>query len=95
MFFLLRHYAQGYGDAAKFDVRFRRRVPRIIMASMLMGWVLWGTYLLLQPVFEMRLWRHLAFFTMLSIGLVSYIWIGQKIGAFKVTDFKRAVKKKR
>lgn len=95
MFFLLRHYSQGYGDAAKFDVRFRRRVPRIIMASMLMGWVLWGTYLLLEPVFELRLWRHLAFFTMLGVGLGAYIWFGQKIGAFKIKDFKRAVKKKR
>jgi putative peptidoglycan lipid II flippase len=95
MFFLLKHYAKDFGDAAKFDVRFRRRVPRIIMASMLMGWALWGTFLLLQPVFEMRLWRHLAFFTMLGVGLASYIWFGQKIGAFKITDFKRAVKKKR
>ena len=61
------------------------------MASMLMGWVLYATYLALEPVFQMRLWRHLAFFTMLAVGLVAYIWIGQKIGAFKIRDFKRAV----
>jgi putative peptidoglycan lipid II flippase len=95
MFFLLAHYAKDYGEAARFDVRFRRRVPRIIMASMLMGWVIWITYLILQPAFELRLWRHLAFFAMLGVGLWSYIFFGQKIGAFRIADFRKAVKKKR
>ena len=95
MFFLLRHYAKDYGDAARFDVRFRRRVPRIIMASMLMGWVIWITFLILEPIFELRLWRHLAFFSMLGFGLYSYIWFGQKFGAFRIADFRKAVKKNR
>ncbi|MEP5758033.1 MAG: murein biosynthesis integral membrane protein MurJ [Litoreibacter sp.] len=95
MFFLLKFYARGYGDAARFDVRFRRRVPRIIMASMLMGWVVYGTYLIMEPVFDLRLWRHLAFTVMLAAGAMSYIAFGQWLGAFRVKDFRKALKKKK
>ena len=93
MAWLLWRYARGYGDAAAFDDRFKRRVPRIIMASILMGLVLYGVFLLLIPALGTPGWRYLALTVLLGTGAASYLGSGQLLGAFNIRDFKAAMRR--
>jgi putative peptidoglycan lipid II flippase len=83
------------GEVARFDARFRRRVPRIIAASLAMGAILWGTYLLLAPFLIMDYWRYLALLLLLAMGLVSYGVAGHAFGAFRLSEFSSAFRRGR
>jgi putative peptidoglycan lipid II flippase len=83
------------GEVAHFDARFRRRVPRIIAASLAMGAILWGTYLLLAPFLIMDYWRYLALLLLLAMGLVSYGVAGHAFGAFRLSEFSSAFRRGR
>ncbi|WP_417743154.1 murein biosynthesis integral membrane protein MurJ [Salipiger sp.] len=83
------------GDAARFDARFRRRIWGILAASVLMGTILWGTYLLLGPLLHRDYWRYPALVLLLAVGMVSYGAAGQLLGAFRLADFKAALRRKR
>ncbi|MCR8550779.1 murein biosynthesis integral membrane protein MurJ [Salipiger sp. P9] len=86
---------RAIGDTARFDDRFRRRIWRICAASLLMGAVLWGTYLLLAPFLGMSYWRYPALLLLLIAGLVSYGLAGQGLGAFRLAEFRDALRRKR
>ena len=81
------------GDAAKFDARFKTRLVRIILAAVAMGAILFGTAALLQPFFAMATVRYLALLVLVAIGIVSYFAIGQLIGAFRLSEFKRNLRR--
>ncbi|WP_335946646.1 murein biosynthesis integral membrane protein MurJ [Salipiger bermudensis] len=83
------------GDTARFDARFRRRIWGILAASFVMGAILWGTYLLLDPLLTRDYWRYPALVVLLAVGLVSYGAAGQALGAFRLSDFKAALRRKR
>ncbi|MBN9886967.1 murein biosynthesis integral membrane protein MurJ [Salipiger abyssi] len=83
------------GDAARFDARFRRRIWRICFASALMGAMLWGTYLALAPFLGMDYWRYPALLLLLLSGLVSYGAAGQLLGAFRLSEFSAALRRRR
>ena len=83
------------GDTARFDQRFRRRIWGILAASFVMGAILWGTYLLLGPLLNRDYWRYPALVLLLAVGLVSYGAAGQALGAFRLSDFKAALRRKR
>ena len=75
------------GSEAALDDRFRKRLPRIVVASGVMGGVLylgaWG----LQPMLETHLWRFAALALLVGLGIVSYFGSGVAIGAFRLSDF--------
>jgi len=90
---LLYRGTRAMGEIARFDVRFRRRLWRIILASVLMGVVLWGMTLLLGPFLGTPGWRYLALAAMIGAGIASYLAIAQIIGALHLSDFRRALRR--
>ncbi|WP_095589519.1 murein biosynthesis integral membrane protein MurJ [Actibacterium ureilyticum] len=85
--------ARGMGEAARFDDRFWHRLPRIAAASALMGGVLWGGHMLLAEWFVHGPQRYLALLILLLAGMVSYFGSGHVLGAFRLADFKNAMRR--
>jgi putative peptidoglycan lipid II flippase len=82
------------GDVARFDARFRRRAWRICVASLIMGVAMWGTLILLGPLFGQSGLRYLALLLLLGVGGVSYALAGQVLGAFRMSEFRNALRRK-
>ncbi len=93
MFACLAIGARRFGDAARFDARFHKRIWRIIAASVVMGVALMATNVALQPFIGLPWWRGLALLVLLSVGAASFFGIGQLIGAFKISEFRSAVRR--
>ena len=77
------------GDEARLDDRFRARAPRIVLASALMGAVLWGAASLMGDVLASPGWRYAGLSGLVGLGIVTYFGTGTAIGAFRLSDFKR------
>ncbi|NHQ74045.1 murein biosynthesis integral membrane protein MurJ [Roseovarius gahaiensis] len=93
MVWLLMRGARGFGDVARLDNRFRRRVWRIGLASVLMGVIVWGMHVLLTPFFGVAGLRWLALLGMILAGIISYFGIGHMIGAFRLSEFRSAMRR--
>jgi len=93
MFACLAIGARRYGQAAKFDARFHKRIWRIILASAVMGAALWLGNAVMQPFLGLPWWRGLALLVLIAIGAVSYFGVGQMIGAFRLAEFKGAMRR--
>lgn len=93
MYALLVIGARGFGDAARVDARFRRRIWRIIAASAIMGVVLWFFNLQLSTLMAVPWWRGLGLIVLLVTGAVSYFGSGQLLGAFNLSEFKAAMRR--
>ena len=77
------------GDEARLDARMRTRLPRILLASALMGAALsaaaWG----LAPALADPVWRYGALVALILLGILSYFGSGVAVGAFRLSDFRR------
>ena len=93
MFACLAIGARGYGEAAQFDARFHKRIWRVLAASAAMGLCLWAANVAFQPFFGIPWWRGLTLVVLIAVGAVSYFGIGHLIGAFRLSEFKRAVRR--
>ena len=93
MVWQLARGGRAFGKVARFDDRFRRRIWRIIAASVLMGVVLWAISALLTPLFGLGGWRWLALLALLAAGTVAYALSGQLLGAFRLSEFKEAMRR--
>lgn len=82
-----------FGEIARFDARFRRRIWRIVLASLVMGAVLWGLMALLNPFLGMAGWRYLALLVLVGTGVASYFAVGQLVGAFRLYEIKNAMRR--
>ena len=87
--------SRSMGDAARFDARLRARAPRIVLASLAMGAVLWAAHLLLAPMLATAGWRYLGLALLVTAGAVGYFAAGALVGAFRLSDFTGAVKRRR
>lgn len=87
--------SRSMGEAASFDARFKSRLPRILIASAIMGAVLWATTLLLGPALGIGGWRYLALAVLCLAGIVAYFGSGALIGAFRLTEFKSLLRRRR
>jgi putative peptidoglycan lipid II flippase len=76
------------GDEARLDARCQSRLPRIVLASLLMGAALWGASWGMGDLLADAVWRYAALAGLIAIGIVSYFGIGAVIGAFKLSDFR-------
>ncbi|PRY79417.1 putative peptidoglycan lipid II flippase [Yoonia maritima] len=90
---LLLNGTRHMDGASKFDARFRQRLPRIVLASAGMGLILWVAAAVLSPFFGVATLRYLALLVLVLIGIVSYFGIGHLIGAFKLAEFKRNLRR--
>lgn len=86
--------SRAMGDAACFDDRLRRRAPRIVLASIVMGVVLWGAFVLLGPMLGTTGWRYLGLLLLILSGTAAYAAAGVTLGAFQMADFKAGLKRK-
>ncbi len=93
MIWLLLAGARGMGPAASFDDRFRRRLPRIVLASAAMGMCLFLAEMLLETLWGMPGIKYLALLLLIAIGAVSYFAFGALLGAFRVSDFRTALRR--
>lgn len=85
--------SRDMGAAAAIDARLRRRLWRIASASAAMGAVLWAAAVLLAPALHMASWRYTALFALVIIGITSYFALGALIGAFRLSDFRAALRR--
>ncbi|RPE67275.1 putative peptidoglycan lipid II flippase [Pacificibacter maritimus] len=81
------------GEDVTSDAQLRKRAPRILLAALAMGALLYGTQILLAPVFDFS--RLLATLILIALGIVSYFGIGQAIGALNLRDIKSSMKRGR
>lgn len=93
MYLCLALGARRYGRTARFDTRFRQRLWRIIVASLAMGALLSLGNVSLQPFLGLPWWRGVALFGLIALGILSYFGIGQLIGAFRLSEFRNAVRR--
>ena len=93
MYALLAIGARGFGEAARVDARFRYRIWRIIAASLIMGAVLWFFNLQLSALLDLPWWRGLGLLILVSIGAAAYFGAGQMLGAFRLSEFKSAMRR--
>ncbi|RUS59873.1 murein biosynthesis integral membrane protein MurJ [Pseudorhodobacter sp. E13] len=87
--------ARGMGAASSFDPRLRDRAPRIFAASLIMGGCLWGMAALLALPLATEGWRYGALLILILTGIISYFGFGNAIGAFDLSDFTKALRRKR
>jgi putative peptidoglycan lipid II flippase len=85
--------SRAMGEATRLDDRARRRVPRIVTASLVMGALLWGANLALSPMFGRGGADTLALAILLLLGVVTYFGTGHLIGAFRLSDVRRALRR--
>ncbi|OIP82750.1 MAG: murein biosynthesis integral membrane protein MurJ [Rhodobacterales bacterium CG2_30_65_12] len=81
------------GDVARFDARFRARLWRIGVAAWSMGAIIWAVSIPLQPMLGTSGLGPIAVLLLVAAGAVSYFGIGQLIGAFRLAEFKAAMKR--
>ncbi len=93
MVVLLLRGRRGMGAVATFDDRFRRRIWRILAASVLMGGGLWVGVLLWGPLLGLPGWRYVALAILVLGGAVVYGVLGQLLGGFRIGEFRRALKR--
>ncbi len=75
------------------DPRLVRRAPRILIASLMMGALLYGANIALSPVFELS--RGLGTMILVSLGIAGYFALAQAIGAVRFVELKGAVKRQK
>lgn len=90
---LLHNGARSYGDVVKFDERLRQRIWRMVAASLIMGVALWFTSDVLTSYLSLPWWRVIALLALIGVGGVSYFGAGQLLGAFRVSEFKAAMRR--
>ena len=87
--------SRAMGEAAQTDARLRRRLPRMVAASALMGACLWAGAILLGPALGTPGLRYAALSGLVATGIVSYFGFGTLLGAFRLADFRAALRRQR
>ncbi|MBE1283629.1 MAG: murein biosynthesis integral membrane protein MurJ [Rhodobacteraceae bacterium] len=86
--------ARGMGDVARFDTRFRRRIWRMALASLIMGGAVWLFGVFGAVFFTLPGWRYLALLALIILGGVVYFGIGQALGAFRLSEFRQSLRRR-
>ncbi|WP_417249581.1 murein biosynthesis integral membrane protein MurJ [Celeribacter sp.] len=73
------------------DARLAQRLPRILVASLVMGGYVYGIDIALAPVYAVS--RGLAVLILVFSGIVVYFATAYAIGAMKLSDLKSAVRR--
>ena len=87
--------SRSMGEAVWLDDGLRHRAPRIALAALVMGAVLWATQTALAPMLVAPGWRYLALAMLVTAGAVGYFAAGAALGGFRLADFKSAVRRSR
>ncbi|WP_305969894.1 MULTISPECIES: murein biosynthesis integral membrane protein MurJ [unclassified Mameliella] len=95
MVWQLARGAKAMGEVAHFDDRFRRRLWRIVVASLVMGAVLWGLNMVLAPWLALPYLRIGVLAGLIGLGILTYGIAGQAMGAFRLAEIKAMFKRSR
>jgi putative peptidoglycan lipid II flippase len=87
--------ARGMGEAARFDARFRARLPRILLSSAAMAAVLWFLAEALAPALAAPGQRSLALLALCTAGIASYFAAVAATGALDVRELRAALRRPR
>ncbi|MCP5038258.1 MAG: murein biosynthesis integral membrane protein MurJ [Rhodobacteraceae bacterium] len=93
MTLLLWRGAWRMGEEARFDRRFWSRFWRIVAASWMMGAVLYGVVIVIGPMFGAGAFRYLALAILMAAGIGSYFGLGHLLRAFRISEFKSAMRR--
>ena len=93
MVWLLARGTTRLGPEARFDARFRTRLPRIAAASAVMGVVLWILSMGLAPALGTEGWRYLALAALVAAGMASYFAAARTLGALKISEIRSALRR--
>jgi len=93
MAWLLWRKARQFGDAAKLDARYRKRLPRIIVASLALGVMLYVLQVILLQGLGSPGLRYISLATLLIGGGMFYVIVGKAVGAFQPAEIKAALKR--
>lgn len=93
MAFQLWFGTRKMGDAARFDTRFRSRVPRAVAASIAMALALYLGQLGLAETLVNPTWRYVSLALLITLGSLVYFSFGAAIGAFRLGDFRRNLRR--
>ncbi len=94
MVVLLWRGSRGMGDAAVLDDRFRRRFWRILVASAVMGVVVWWLAAGMTLLLGAATIRYAALLFLVVVGIVTYFGVGQLVGAFQISEFRSAMRRR-
>jgi putative peptidoglycan lipid II flippase len=83
------------GPEAQTDARLRHRLPRIVLASLLMGAVLWAAAWGMQGWLEARLIRWAALAALVALGGATYFAAGAALGGFRIGEFRSLLHRRR
>ena len=81
------------GPAAQFDTRFKTRALRILAASLVMGAAVMVGWQQSAPAFGLPYWRYLVLLALILFGAVVYFAAGRAFGAFRLAEFKSALRR--
>ncbi|WP_170427060.1 murein biosynthesis integral membrane protein MurJ [Ruegeria arenilitoris] len=90
---LLAIGARRFGEEARLDDRFKRRVWRIVAASAGMGVVLYAAMHLFGWAFQVPGWRYLALLILIVVAAAAYFALGHLLKAFELSEFKKALRR--
>ncbi len=90
---MLAFGTRSYGDVARFDRRFHRRIWRMIAAAVIMGVVLWAANIGLGALLAEPWWRAIALTVLIGLGALTYFISGRALGAFHLSEFKSALRR--
>jgi putative peptidoglycan lipid II flippase len=86
--------ARPLGDAARPDARLIRRLPRILLASAIMGAVLFATHQATAAAYGPGGARGLALAGLVLLGIVVYFTAAHLLGALRLSDLKGALRRR-
>jgi len=90
---LLWHGSRSMGPQTAPDARFRARLPRMLVAALVMGVVLAALAVLLDGPLHSPQLRYLALLGLVAAGIVTYFGTGTLIGAFRLAEFRAAMRR--
>jgi putative peptidoglycan lipid II flippase len=82
------------GEVARFDDRYMQRMGRIVLASLIMGLGLVIAATVLAPMLETSGLRYIALLILVFGGLGLYGLAGQLFGAFRIAEFRDALRRR-
>ena len=94
MVWLLLRGKRDMGEVARFDDRYRQRLGRIVLAAFIMGLGLVIAATALSPLLGTPGWRYLALLVLVLCGLALYGIAGQLLGAFRLSEFSSALRRR-
>lgn len=87
--------SRSMGEAVWLDDGLIHRAPRIALAALVMGGVLFAVQTALAPMLVTPGWRYLALVVLVGAGALAYFAAGALLGGFRLGDFKSAVRRGR